>query len=80
MTAVVHMVSVAKDSEFCQLPSGEFHPITVSLAEEFTEAVCACCGPLERTSAVSHAADHALVTGHTVTERHVRVRMISGLS
>jgi hypothetical protein len=64
---------------------GGLHQITISLAEDATE--CACdepgCGFCESTAggsmlAVTHGADHAIVTGHTVTERHVRVTVIRG--
>jgi hypothetical protein len=57
-------------------PAGELHPISIRLDADFTESTCAVCGPLERTSTVSHAADHAMVTGHTVTERHVTVSTV----
>lgn len=54
-------------------PDEEFHPITSHLDESFTDVTCVVCGALERVSAVAHGADHALVTGHTVTERRVVV-------
>lgn len=59
-----------------QTPAGEIHPIAISLTEDSTEDTCVVCGPLARVSAVSHAADHTMVTGHTVTERHVMVTTV----
>jgi hypothetical protein len=61
---------------------GEFHPISVVLAQDFTDVTCAVCGPLEHTGsgewhAVAHGSDHAIETGHTVLERHVRLIVIS---
>ena len=56
--------------------AGEFHPISVILLEDFTDVVCSVCGALQRTSSVARGADHALVTGHTVTERHVVINEI----
>lgn len=63
---------------------GEFHPIAVGLAEDYTEVTCAACGPLEHIGSgageghTAHGADHAIATGHTVTERHIRVSVITG--
>lgn len=56
----------------------EFHPITVALAQDYTEITCVSCGMLEHAGGVTHGADHAIATGHTVTETHVRVTMITG--
>jgi hypothetical protein len=60
---------------------GEFHPIDVRLASDTTEVECAVCGPLADAGVgvwqgVAHGADHAITTGHTVTERHVRLTVI----
>lgn len=59
-----------------QTPAGEFHQIAISLTEDSTEDTCAVCGPLEYVSAVGHSADHTMVTGHTVIERHVIVTTV----
>jgi hypothetical protein len=56
--------------------TGEFHEINIHLDADFTDVACAVCGPLEHTAAVAHAADHTMVTGHTVIERHVTVSTI----
>lgn len=63
-------------------PEEEFHPITVRAVSDVTEVFCEGCGFSEHTGAgaelaVAHAADHAILTGHTVTERHVRVIVFS---
>lgn len=60
----------------------EFHPIVTRLAEDTTEVTCAVCGPVEHTGSgaeghAAHGAQHAIVTGHTVSERHVRLTVIS---
>ena len=57
----------------------EFHPITIGLAEDTTDVTCAGCGFAEHTGSGQDArgAHHVIVTGHTVTERHVRTTVIS---
>ena len=69
-----------------QIPAGEIHPIAISLTEDSTEVRCteSGCGFCEPAfsegpgsgHAVTHAADHTMVTGHTVTERHVVVTTV----
>lgn len=54
-------------------PDEEFHSITAQLDEAFTDVICAVCGPIEHVRSVAHAAEHCMVTGHTVVERHVAV-------
>ena len=62
--------------------TGELHPIAISLAEDITDVWCTepGCGFCEAAAglgpAVTHAADHSMVTGHTVTERHVVVSVV----
>lgn len=61
--------------------SGELYQISSRLAADFTEVICAQCGLLEHTGSgfeghVPHGAEHALVTGHAVTERRVIVHLI----
>lgn len=61
--------------------AGEFHPIAIDLTEDATDVRCAepGCGFCEDTGvmhAVTHAADHTMVTGHTVIERHVTVSVV----
>ena len=60
--------------------TGEFHPIASSLTEDSTQVRCGepGCGFCEDAGTgfdpvVTHAADHAMVTGHPVTERHTVV-------
>lgn len=60
----------------------EFHPIGFVLESDTTDVTCAVCGLLEHTGSGfeghgTHGADHAISTGHTVTERHVRTTVIS---
>jgi len=60
----------------------EFHPISAVLAEDTTEITCAGCEFAEHTGSgteghTANGARHAIVTGHTVTERHVRLTVIS---
>jgi hypothetical protein len=65
-----------------QTPAGEIHPIVISLTEDSTEASCTDpgCSFHEESGTgfgpAAHAADHTLVTGHTVTERHVVVTTV----
>jgi hypothetical protein len=61
---------------------GEFHPIELALTQDYTDVTCAVCGPLDHAGsgpwhAIAHGADHAIATGHTVLERHVRLTVIS---
>jgi hypothetical protein len=61
---------------------GESHPICVRLISDSVECTCADCEFSERDgtkapSVIQHAAYHAIATGHTVTERHVRLSVIS---
>lgn len=59
----------------------EFHPITVSTTSDVTEVACTSCEYAQRTGrmdVISHAADHAIATGHTVTETHIRVTVVTG--
>ncbi len=63
--------------------TGELHPIAIDLTEDATDVRCAepGCGFCEDTgagfgSAVTHAADHTMVTGHSVIERHVTVSVV----
>jgi len=60
----------------------EFHPIAIGLAADTTDVTCAGCEFAEHTgtgleSHAAHGAAHAIATGHTVTERHVRLTVIS---
>jgi len=61
-----------------------FHPITLAMTSDATEVTCASCGLLEHTGTgpgeghVAHGADHAIATGHTVTETRIRVTVITG--
>ena len=67
--------------------AGELHPIAISLTEDSTEVRCTepGCGFCEDARgpgfgpAVTHAADHTMVTGHTVIERHVVVSVVREL-
>jgi hypothetical protein len=57
----------------------EFHLLSM-LTEDTTEVTCEQCGPLEHLGTgvegiIAHSADHTMVTGHTVTERHVLTRV-----
>ena len=59
----------------------EFHLISAGLTEDTTDVSCAGCGFCEHTGSgteghVAHGSQHAIATGHTVTERHVRVTVI----
>ena len=70
--------TIAPDGAAPALRGDEFHPIRLRLVSDVTEVTCEQCGPLEHTGAglegqVAHGADHAIATGHAVTERHVRV-------
>ena len=66
--------------------TGELHSIAIQLTEDSTEVRCLFpgCGFCEpafsagagSSHAVTHAADHTMVTGHTVTERHVMVSVV----
>jgi hypothetical protein len=61
------------------MAAGELHQISISLTEDTTDVWCAGCGFCEGTGpgqAVTHAADHAMSTGHTVIERHVTVSTV----
>lgn len=62
-----------------RLREGEFHPITSSLVSDVTETQCQDCEFAEHSgpvSVIAHGADHAIATGHTVSERHTRVSVI----
>jgi len=63
---------------FAAVPE-EFHPISVATTA-YTEVSCSGCDYRRRTGAadVTHGADHAIATGHTVTETHIRVTVITG--
>ena len=62
--------------------TGELHPIGIRLDEDSTEVSCAGCEFHEESglglgpSASQLAAYHAMVTGHSVFERHVVVTVI----
>lgn len=63
--------------------TGGFHMITGRTVSDVTETSCEQCDFGERAGsgsmlAVSHAADHAISTGHTVTETRVRVTVVRG--
>jgi hypothetical protein len=64
-----------------QYPAGEFRPISISVTEDVTDVRCTGCEFCEaagtgRGTAVTHAADHMLATGHTVIERHMTVSVV----
>ncbi len=63
------------------LAGEEFHQIAIGLEADTTEVTCAGCEFAEHTGSgleghAAHGAQHAIATGHTVTERHVRTTVI----
>jgi hypothetical protein len=76
------LTPVTPPGGFPRLPDERFHPISVRMESDVTECSCRDCGFSESTGAgmwkaVADGANHAIATGHTVTERHVRVTVIS---